>query len=682
MRRVVAFWIVLSGCPGVSLDGDLVDHRPPPPPRDAPEPTDPYAAGEPDAGPDVPIDPEDPPPPPPPPCNLHAFTYDDGAATSVWVTGSFTAWATTPAEGALEMQRSGSTWSLAHLVEPEGEHRYKLIVDGTRWIADPSNPDREPDGFGGENSLLSVCTSACGDLDAFDWRDTVMYFVMVDRFRNGDPSNDGPIPGASGTGNAEGGPSGQYEGGDLAGVVEKLPYLSDLGVTALWLSAPYDNKDTLGQGLSDANAYTGYHGYWPKPGDVSFADPMNPTPRPAVEPRIGTEQELRDLVSLAHASDAPGGHGIKVLFDYVMNHVDIESPLYAAHPDWFVHDGAGFRLCGSDCGGHSCWDDPYWTTRCAFTSYLPKLDFENDAARAWSIDDALWWTRTFGADGLRLDAIKHIPLPWLTDLRARLNQELGGERFYLVGETFDYGNRDLLKRFIDPSTMLDGQFDFPLKAELCRDVFRDGGLDALARFMDGNDHYYGPGSLMTTWIGNHDIPRAIHFASGEIDECTRGSNGGNSWTTNFRQVADAAPYERLGVAFAILLTNPGIPLIYYGDEIGLAGGGDPDNRRLMPWGPVSGPQEALRTQVRALARLRAEHKVLSRGRRTTISVDRDTWVYRMSGCGTGAIVVAINRGDSLRTLSLPGAHVDLLAGDQVADAVSVAARSVKVLAPK
>lgn len=696
--------LLLYGCPGVSLDDSLVDNRAPPPPRpnggQYREPTcetfsygsgqscNPY--GNPDGGvadsgvrPDGGMNPDA-----GPPCNEHTFEYENANASTVWVTGSFTSWAATPAEGALELTKSGARFTLTTQIEPPGTHQYKLVIDGTDWIPDPTNPDRTPDGFGGENSLLTLCEASCGDLEAFDWRDSVMYFVMVDRFFNGDASNDAPIPGASGGGNAATGSSGQYEGGDLAGVTEKMGYLADLGVTALWLSAPYDNRDTLGYGLSDANQYTGYHGYWPKPENTDYSDLSNPIPRPKVESRIGTEADLRSMIDAAHGAGSANGDGIKVLFDYVMNHVDVESPLYQAHPDWFAREGNNFKLCGSDCGGQSCWDDSYWGTRCAFTEYLPPFDYGNDTARAWSIDDAIWWAKEFGIDGYRLDAIKHVPLSWLTDLRTRLNTEIpnpAGDRFYLVGETFDYFNRDLLKSFVNPETMLDGQFDFPFKAQACSSIFGGAGMQSLADWMAGNDHFYGEGSLMTTWVGNHDIPRAIHYASGQIGNCTEGSHGGNSWTTNYQQPQDARPYEMLGLAFAVMMTNPGIPLIYYGDEIGLAGGGDPDNRRLMPWNPadVNAHQVALRELVRKLAFIRAENKVLSRGRRTTLSAGQDTWVYRMSGCGDGAppVVVAINRADQPRTVELPAGPLrELITDAQVAGgATELPARSVMVL---
>jgi glycosidase len=633
--------------------------------------------------------------PPPPPCNRVTFRYVNPGVSSVWVSGTFAPrpgapleWARNPSEGALEMENDGTgVWTVTHDVEPHGRHEYKFILNGTDWIADPNATEFVPDCCGGQNSVMFVCTTGCGDLEEFDWRDSIMYFAMVDRFADSDGRAD-PVPGVT-DGDATRGPSGQFEGGDLRGATERLDYLADLGVTAIWLSAPYKNRDSAGAAIdprSDPNVYSAYHGYWPSPANISFADPRNPSPRPRVENRIGTETDLRNFVNTAHATVGADGHTMKVLFDYVMNHVDVNSGLYTSNPSWFARRDGRFPLCGPE----NLWDDPYWGLRCAFTDYLPAFDFDNADARRWSVNDALWWAREFGVDGYRLDAIKHVPFSWLTDLRSALNREFtspAGDRFFLVGETFAYDNRELLRSYVNPETMLDGQFDFPMKARLCEAVFTEGGdLGAFASWMDGNDTFYGPGAIMTTWIGNHDIPRPIHFASREIGNCREGSNPGNGWSWRPAQPTDAAPYERLAVSFAIMMTNPGIPLIYYGDEIGLAGGGDPDNRRMMPWSDSSlnEHQRALRSRVRALARLRAQNRALTRGRRRTLSTTRETWVYTMGGCGGDEVTVAINRADGGRTVSIPaGSYTDLLTGAAVSGgSVSLPARSYLVLGPR
>jgi glycosidase len=635
----------------------------------------------------------------PNPCNLHAFVFDpDGTTyTTVHVAGAFNAdadgqWPETIADGGwpLAWDADLGVWYAKREI-PNGAWEYKLVLDETTWVTDPANPDTVPDGVtpDGRNSVLTLdcagAVSACGDLAAFDWRDAVMYFVMVDRFRDSDDRAQ-TVAGATG-GDAATGPSGQYEGGDLPGVTERLDYLADLGVTALWLSAPYENRDAAGDAMNpsaDPNRYSGYHGYWPAPADIDFSG-AEPSPRPRVESRIGTMADLRELVDGAHGTESANGHGIKVLFDYVMNHVDADSGLYRAHPEWFAKRDGQTVLCGPE----DLWNDPFWGTRCAFTDYLPPFDFTNAEARAWSVADATWWATELGIDGYRLDAIKHVPRVWLTDLRDALDDAIedpAGDRFYLVGETFAYDDPGQIASYVDPETMLDGQFDFPQKARLCEALFsRTMGLDAYAAWLASNDRVYGEGAIMTTWIGNHDIPRAIHFASGEIGDCRAGSSPANGWTDDYDQPGGAAPYERLGLAFALIMTNPGIPLIYYGDEIGLAGGGDPDNRRLMPWNDttLAAPQLALRDLIADLGRIRAENPVLGRGRRITRSSSADTWVFSMVGCGSGSpdVTVAVNRADTERTVQIPaGDYEDLLDGGAAArgGAVSLPPRGLLV----
>ena len=625
------------------------------------------------------------------PCQEVTFEWQ-GSADSVWVSGTFTGWAENPSKGALTLtQTSKDVWTLETVISPKGRHLYKFIIDGKQWIADPDNPKKVDDGVGGKNSVLEVCNDdpVGGQCDPkeYDWRDTVMYFAMVDRFRDSDGMAD-PVPGVS-DGDATKGPSGQYEGGDLEGVTNKLNYLSKLGVSALWLSAPYENRDVAGAAINpgaDSHTYSAYHGYWPSPADIDYSNPKNPTPTPKVESRIGDAQDLKNLVKKAHGLTTKNGAEMKVLFDYVMNHVDDESGLYKAHPGWFARKNGQIATCG----GQNLWEDPYWGTRCAFTKYLPPLDLHKKAPRDWSVNDAMWWAREFDIDGYRLDAIKHVPLKWLTQLRSRLNSEFpSDERFYLVGETFNYDNRKKLKKYVDSKTMLDGQFDFPFKARLCEALFRPNGrLDAFSSWLDGNQGYYGSDAIMTTWIGNHDIPRAIHFASGQISNCRAGSSPQNGWNpSSYRQPTQAAPYERLGLAFAVMMTtNAGIPLIYYGDEVGLAGGGDPDNRRMMPWKDtrLNSHQKALRKKVRTLAGLRGEHPVLARGRRSTLSMGQDTWVYRMSGCGSKPIIVAINRADSQNSVQLPkGTYEDLRKGaSAMGGSVSIPARDFVIFKEK
>ncbi|MEE2786332.1 MAG: alpha-amylase family glycosyl hydrolase, partial [Myxococcota bacterium] len=231
----------------------------------------------------------------PRPCNDVLFELNNGQNYDrVLVAGTFTEWQT----NALPMQpRPGGGWYLRTNLD-NGNYEYKFITyapgaSDPEWILDPANPEMESDGNNNTNSLLSLACEAgptnfgrCGDPTVFDWRDAVMYFVMVDRFFDSDNQRDA-VAGAT-DGDATRGPSGDYEGGDLAGVTAKIQYLQNLGVNSIWLSAPYENRDTAGAAIdpnADGNLYSGYHGYWPAPANIDYSDPENPRPIPAVESR-------------------------------------------------------------------------------------------------------------------------------------------------------------------------------------------------------------------------------------------------------------------------------------------------------------------------------------------------------------------------------------------------------------
>jgi glycosidase len=273
---------------------------------------------------------------------------------------------------------------------------------------------------------------------------------------------------------------------------------------------------------------------------------------------------------------------------------------------------------------------------------------------------------------------------WLTDFRTQLLSKVEAttkQHVYLVGETFS-GDQNLIKSFIDPCTKLDGQFDFPLRAQIVQHVLmRQGVMNDLITFMDGNTSFYGT-AVMSTFLGNHDVPRSIHFADDTPLWSDPWANGKDrNWTNQPAQPTNASAYERLALGFAILWTNRGAPLIYYGDEIGLAGAGDPDNRRMMPWSGYSAAQMALSAKVAKLGAIRAAHTALRRGDRTTLSYGTDTWVYQMVD-GTDKVYVAINRSDSAQSVTgLPsGTLTDQLGGGTVTGpSVSVPARTALIL---
>ncbi len=543
-----------------------------------------------------------------------------------------------------------------------------------------SGPGTGGSGPGGSGTASGpgTGTAVCqGDVQAtFDWRDSIIYFVFVDRFFNGDPSNDAPV-------GAPVKPPADYQGGDFAGVRQKLDagYFDALGINTLWLTMPTDNAEGYGGGSYDEQ-YTAYHGYWPA--DLT-----------KVESRFGTEAELKALVDAAHA------RGMKVILDYVMNHVHDSSPVYAAHPDWFW---PRYKAPGNEdclCGTQACGWESAEARRCWFTPYLPDFDFNHPDARAFSVDNAVAWVDRLDVDGFRLDAVKHIEDQWLVDLRARVRAEIEprkNEHFYMVGETFT-GDRDLINAYVDPCAKLDGQFDFPWRMEVTTKlVMRQGTMNDLEGFLAYNENFYAGGrAVMSTFLGNHDIPRVVHLAQNTPQWGSAwDGGGGQAWlATPLPAPADAAPYERLGVAFTLLLTTKGAPLIYYGDEFGLAGAGDPDNRRLL-FGPdgsfataPNAAQLALDAHVKKLTALRAQHPAMRRGVRAAVSASTDTLVYSMQSAADGdTVYVALNRSDAPQGAANlpPGAYVDLLSGADVSvaggSAPSVPARGSLVLAPQ
>lgn len=582
-------------------------------------------------------------------CELE-FTFPAaGVATGVILRGDFAADGWT---AGAPMVLAGDHYTVMVPVTDQQIISYKFFVDGAQWVEDPVDTARLPDGFGGYNSVRSADCGTCAPAH-FDWRDGLMYFVFVDRFANGDPANDAPVAAVEGPAN--------YAGGDLAGVLAKINegYFDDLGVNVLWLTSPVDNADGSGVG-DDGHLYSAYHGYWPKTLD-------------AVESRFGTVATLQAVVDAAHA------HGLKVVLDYVMNHVHQESPTYADHPGWF------WPLDNCVCGEGCSWDSEPDRIRCWFRAYLPDFDFANSDARDYSVANALQWAASTGVDGFRLDAVKHIDTSWLTTLRARLNAEVAsdGRVFYLVGETYT-GDRDLIRSYVDPATKLDGQFDFPLRAEIVRMLLmRQGAMGDLVSFLDGNDGYYGPGAVMGTFVGNHDLPRTIHLAEdtpmfGEWD-----SGKSRAWFNQPGLPGYAAPFERLLVAWTLLLTSQGVPLIYYGDEIGMAGAGDPDNRRMMTFAGLSAEQTTLRNAVAKLGQLRAAHAALRTGERRTVGVSQDAWTYAMIGGGE-VLYVVLNRGDASTDAPglPPGDYRDLTYDVDVSAPMTVPPRSARVLAAK
>lgn len=612
-------------------------------------------------------------------CN-HTITYPFNGETSVELRGDFggpDTWVT-----GKPMIKKGNVWSV-DLTVPFGKAiQYKFFIDGTTWVIDDAQPKITDANANTNNTFVGkTCEPAiCEEEGAlppgvFDWRDAIIYFVFVDRFFDGNPANNCDIPGVSG-GNKS---IANYQGGDWAGVTQKINanYFNDLGVNTLWITVPFDNPQVAGLGVGgDTHTYSGFHGYWPK------LDNNNPATL-QTESCFGSFAELQGLITAAHQK------GLKVLFDYAMVHVHNSSQVYQQHNDWFWPNSKnGSPDCV--CGGNYCkWEtDP---ERCWFTDYLPHWNYTNAAARDYSVTQAVEWVKQTGVDGFRADAIKHVDISWLTELRSKIKSEVTAtqtppQRFYMVGETYDFGNRDLLKQYVEPATKLDGQFDFPLRKNVVEAVImRTQNMSDLASFMNSNDYYYGASAVMSTFIGNHDLPRVIHLAANNRlwgDQSADGKD--RAWGNQPGAVTELEAYERLANGFAVLYTNRGAPLVYYGDEIGLPGAGDPDNRRFMQWSGLSANQTYLNDRLKKLGDIRSKHPALRRGTRTTLESSPDVWAFSRITTGD-TVYVAINRSDSAKDVnSLPsGALTELVTGAATSGPkVSVPARQTRIFVAK
>ncbi|MBI4820493.1 MAG: hypothetical protein HY791_29770 [Deltaproteobacteria bacterium] len=643
------------------------------------------------------------------------------AASSVWVTGTWTGWAPDPAQGAIALSANGTDWSVTTRVDPPGRHLYKFIIDGATWVPDPSNPNQEPDGFNGFNSVLEICAggidvethqtdsvartfsatlryagsgnpptptvtvdrvpvsgaiSGTGPTSTLsltaladgihdvrvsvgseeillkvyintstDWRDTTLYFAMTDRFRNGSTNNDAAIGGLH--------PLADFLGGDFVGVSSAIDegYFDSLGVNAIWISWPTKTTGQAWDGLyktasgcnvtGDATTrFSGYHGYWPASGRE-------------LEPRFGTLTELQALVDKAHR------RGIRILLDFTANHVHSDSPYASAHPGWFNQPPT---LCRD---GH--WDDSL-KEECWFDSFLPDWNYTVSDARRQVLDDALWLGKTVGADGFRVDALKHMEDVFVRELRARTHDELEktGIAFYLVGETFT-GDTGLIRAYVSPE-MMHGQFDFPSNMAILQGFANDQiGLSDMNDWVRTNKNGYGS-ELMSTFVGNHDISRFVSKASGQLpcgiwsvsQDQARAFDGPPS------QPLDEWVYKKLQLAMTYVYTVPGIPLLYYGDEVGLAGAGDPDNRRMMPAEISLSPyQRATLDFMKKLGTARARHAALRTGVWSTALVADATTLAYARTLGAAKAIVVINRGGA-RTLDVPVASLGISDGTTLA----------------
>ena len=398
------------------------------------------------------------------------------------------------------------------------------------------------------------------DLDRRDWHAMVMYFLMIDRFNNGMPDNDSPVE------DQDIMPIANHKGGDLTGVALKIVdgYLGRLGVNTVWLSPITKNAKGAWGYWSDprtsvSSKFSSFHGYWP------ISNTM-------IDPAFGSRAEFNGFVDFAHSVD------MNVILDYVANHVHEDHPIYKKHPDWatdlYLPDGSM---------NIERWDDHRLTTW--FDTFLPTLDLSRPEVYSAMTDSAMWWVENSAVDGFRHDATKHIPEVFWRTLTTKMKvlNRTRGRRLFQIGET--YGSPSLIRSYIS-SGMLDAQFDFNhYDAAVAALAFDEGSFENLASTARESLKSYGAHNLMGNITGNQDRIRFTSLADGGV--VPEGNGKFEGWTQDIKHIKGGGGFEKMRMLMSYLMAMPGIPCIYYGDEIADVGGNDPDNRRVMRFKDLS-----------------------------------------------------------------------------------------------
>ena len=459
--------------------------------------------------------------------------------------------------------------------------------------------------------------------------DDVIYLIMIDRFTDGDTSNNAPKdspPEANDRNNPRG-----FHGGDLRGVINQLPYLKELGVTALWLTPWYDNWNGVNRCDKPWCPNTYYHGYHA----IDYY---------AVEDRFGDLATLRELVQKAHAL------GIKIIQDQVANHVGSQHPWVndPPLPKWFhgtlaQHQLNKFRNSVL-LSPHSNPIDFRNTLDGWFNDDLPDMNQEEPEVARYEIQNALWWVGMTGIDGIRQDTIQYMPRFFIRDLSDALHRQY--PKLWMVGEVFE---RDAAHTafFIGGhtgwdgiDTKLDSVFDFALWNASLMAFTGKAPVRSLHDQLKYDGLYPDP-SKLTVLANNHD-------------------------TTRFMSL-DGATLAGAKMHIAFTLSVRGIPQLYAGEELGMEGKEDPDNRRDFPSDPFSSilkqqtKEREMYNWTRHWIRLRRDHAALRAGRLIELVYDDESYVFARQLNGE-TVIIGINRHGSPKLVTLPLGALDVRDG--------------------
>ncbi len=428
----------------------------------------------------------------------------------------------------------------------------------------------------------------------------LFYFVMPDRFVNGSPENDrGGLEGDRLVTGFDPTDAGFYHGGDMAGLLTKLDYLKQMGITALWMTPLFKNKPVQGPG---DNASAAYHGYW----IVDYTQ---------LDPHFGTNAELETLIQEAHARN------IKIFFDIITNHTaDViqyqEGQFsYRSKLEFPYRDANGIAFDDRDYAGTGSFPTLNAAQSFPYTPIVPPderrikvpawlnapIYYHNRGNSQFSGENSLYgdfvglddlftehpkvvqgmidiytaWITNYDIDGFRIDTVKHVDIDFwraFSDAILAHAQATGKAEFFIFGEVFS-GNEQLLSYYTTDSDM-PAVLDFRLQGSVREYVARGASATLLRGLFEYDDAFIDEDSnaySLPSFISNHDIGRFGYFLT---EDNSTGNNSG--------ALTDEEMLARTKLAHALMIFARGVPVIYYGDEQGFTGnGGDSAARQDM-----------------------------------------------------------------------------------------------------
>lgn len=444
--------------------------------------------------------------------------------------------------------------------------------------------------------------------------DDVIYLIMPDRFANGDTSNDKDIDRKNPR---------AWHGGDFRGVKNKLPYLKELGVTAIWLTPWYDNPDEANQCDKPWCPNTNYHGYHA----IDYY---------AVENHFGTMQDLRQLIEAAHQN------GIKVIQDQVANHVGVQH-IWAKNPpleNWFSKFSQNSFNNSVLLSPNASQSEKDNLLKGWFNELLPDMNQDEPEVTKYEIQNALWWIGVTGIDGIRQDTIQYMPRTFIRDWSAAILKQY--PRLYMVGEVFEEDSAQTAffqggkTGWDDVDTNLPSVFDFKLW-RTSQEVFTGKKPMRALRDVLKYDGLYPNINRVTLLQNNHDTDR-------------------------FMSLPDAT-LEGAMLHTAFILSTRGIPQLYYGEEIAMTGGHDPDNRKDLSGGwredslnkfvkeGRTEDEQKMFEWTREWIKLKRENRALRKGQTVDIFYDNDAYVFGRKFVGERngeTVVLAFNFSNSVK----------------------------------